>query len=106
MPRQLVPKNIRPAAAGGNRWVCRSLVDPYQSASRLASHSIRVWTPIDSAPFDLDLQLAVLETDGAHSLIFPCRRVIGGWVSALDGGRIDIRPTHWRLWDEFKPTSP
>ena len=58
------------------------------------------WRPIsaDPAPFLSDLELAVVDYDGPHALVFPCRRVIGGWVKAETKEPVDVRPTHWRHW--------
>lgn len=39
------------------------------------------WKPIDTAPFDRDLELAVIDGEGKHTLTFPCRRIVGGWFS-------------------------
>ncbi len=58
------------------------------------------WQPISSAPFDRDLELAVLDGDGVHALAFPCRRTLGGWTKAESRRHIDVRPTHWREWRE------
>lgn len=58
------------------------------------------WLKIDSAPFERDLEVAVIDFDGPHSVAFPCRRILGGWVKAETGGRVDIRPTHWRNWEK------
>ncbi len=33
------------------------------------------WQPVTSAPFDRDLELAVIDAGGIHALEFPCRRV-------------------------------
>jgi len=57
------------------------------------------WQAIGSAPFDRDLELAVLDKDGAHAVAFACRRVLGGWINAETKQHLDIRPTHWREWD-------
>jgi hypothetical protein len=38
------------------------------------------WKPISIAPFDRDLELAVIDRDGPHALVFPCRRILGVWV--------------------------
>jgi hypothetical protein len=57
-----------------------------------------MWQSISSAPFDRDLELAVIDADGEHSLMFPCRRVADGWIKATNKQRIDVRPTHWREW--------
>jgi hypothetical protein len=57
-----------------------------------------MWQPISSAPFDRDLELAVLEAGGEHALVFPCRRVANGWINATNGRSIEVRPTHWREW--------
>jgi len=59
-----------------------------------------MWQPISTAPFDRDLELAVVEGDGAHALAFPCRRTPGGWMNAANNRRIEVRPTHWREWQE------
>jgi hypothetical protein len=58
-----------------------------------------MWQTVSTAPFDQDLGLAVLDYDGPHALVFPCRRVLGGWIDAETHRRIDVRPTHWRRWD-------
>jgi hypothetical protein len=57
-----------------------------------------MWENISGAPFDRDLELAVIDYDGPHSLVFACRRVLGGWIEAETLKRIDVRPTHWRQW--------
>jgi len=58
------------------------------------------WKPIDTAPFDRDVELAaVINGDGKHALTFPCRRTIGGWVNAATKKQLYlILPTHWRVW--------
>jgi hypothetical protein len=56
------------------------------------------WKLVSVAPFDRDLEVAVIERDGPHALVFPCRRILGGWVKAKTKQQIDLRPTHWRDW--------
>jgi hypothetical protein len=57
-----------------------------------------MWRPISIAPVDRDIELAVIDGEGAHALVFPCRRVSGGWRNARTDERLDVRPTHWREW--------
>ena len=58
-----------------------------------------MWQPITSAPFDRDLELAVIDSDGgAHALVFACRRILDGWMNAHTRERLDVHPTHWREW--------
>lgn len=57
-----------------------------------------MWQPIASAPFGVDLELAVIDRDGVHALVFPCRRGLTGWVKSEFGERVDVSPTHWRGW--------
>ena len=56
------------------------------------------WQPVSTAPFDRDLELAVMSADGPHALVFPCRRLLHGWVKSDTRERIDVQPTHWREW--------
>lgn len=58
----------------------------------------RMWKPILSAPFEHELELAVLDEDGEHALVFPCTKTRKGWKNAATGAYIDIHPTHWRDW--------
>ena len=62
-----------------------------------ADHSLE-WKLVSTAPFNRDLELAVIDKDGTHTLIFPSRRVAGGWSKAQTNKRIDLSPTHWREW--------
>lgn len=57
-----------------------------------------VWEEISTAPYDRDLELAVIERDHLHPLIFACRRTPGGWIKVATRERIVVHPTHWRLW--------
>ena len=58
------------------------------------------WQAVSSAPFDRDLELAVIDSRGIHTLVFPCRRVLRGWIKAATNEPVIVRPTHWREWDE------
>jgi len=61
--------------------------------------SVMQWQHIATAPFDKDLELAVLDKDGVHALAFACRRTAGGWINAKTKQRIEVSPSHWREWD-------
>jgi len=58
------------------------------------------WQHISTAPFDGDLERAVTGYDGVHALIFPCRRILAGWLKSGTQERINVRPTHWRKWND------
>jgi hypothetical protein len=62
-----------------------------------------VWKEIATAPFDRELELAVIDKDGVHTLVFPCRRILSGWVNAQTRRRIEVDPTHWREWSDPPP---
>lgn len=61
---------------------------------------IKMWNDIETAPFDRDLELAVVEGDHVYPLVFACRRTLNGWSKASTGERIAVSPTHWRLWSK------
>jgi len=66
---------------------------------RVRSFHIADLAALDSAPFDRELELDVIDGERAHALAFPCRRVIGGWIDAETNKRVYyIHPTHWREW--------
>ena len=56
------------------------------------------WQPISTAPFNLDLELAVMEGGEIVALVVPSRRVIYGWAEARTGNPIAVRQSHWRAW--------
>ncbi|WP_343064834.1 hypothetical protein [Mesorhizobium erdmanii] len=62
-------------------------------------HNGLMWNPIASAPYGRSLEVAVIDDDGLHTLIFPCEKGREGWKNATNGARVDIRPTHWRDWE-------
>jgi hypothetical protein len=68
--------------------------------AELPDHLRMDWWAIASAPFDRDLELAVIEASGMHTLVFPCRRVLRGWVDARTNLPVHVHPTHWREWDD------
>jgi hypothetical protein len=57
-----------------------------------------VWETISTAPYDRDLEIAVIEGDHVHPLVFACRRAPSGWVGAATRQHVLVNPTHWRLW--------
>jgi hypothetical protein len=73
-----------------------------QIKARAAGHDIipiMQWKDIIRAPYNRDLQLAVIDRDGTHALAFACRRQDGLWINAQTRRPIDVRPTHWREWE-------
>jgi hypothetical protein len=70
------------------------------ATATLAHHSRMEWQPIATAPFNRDLELAVLDAHGSpHALVFPCRKVLHRWVEAGTAVPVIVSPTHWRKWD-------
>ncbi|WP_213770547.1 hypothetical protein [Bradyrhizobium sp. dw_78] len=60
----------------------------------------RRWQAITTAPFGRDLELAVIEGDDVHRLVFPCRRILSGWTNTITQAPVHVNPTHWRPWEE------
>src|SRR5689334_18086763 len=86
-----VPPISEPDAAFGNDSFC---------CRWTKEHVGSMWQPAETAPFDRELELAVIDPLEVHALIFPCRRVAGGWVNATTKEGVEIHPTHWRDWLE------
>ena len=61
------------------------------------------WQPVTSAPYDADLELAVINGTGTHAVVFPCRRGVYGWINAASGTSVELHPSHWREWDDGVP---
>ena len=74
-------------------------------AEKHLHHDEALWMDISSAPFNCDLQLSVINKDGTHVLVFPCRRVPDGWINSESNQRIDVKPTHWRDWGRRNETA-
>ena len=49
-----------------------------------------IWEEIATAPYDRDLELAVVEGDHVHQLVFPCRRTPAGWVKVVTHERVAV----------------
>jgi len=60
--------------------------------------SCLMWHLISTAPFDCDLELALIDATGVHAIPFPCQRILGGWIKAEMKTPVDAHPTHWRDW--------
>ncbi len=57
-----------------------------------------MWEGISTAPYERALELAVIEGNRVHPLIFACRRTPSGWVNDTTRERVVVHPTHWRPW--------
>jgi hypothetical protein len=91
------------AALERRRHHCWASVEPLiqikEAGQWLVDHVTMDWQPIDTAPFDRDVELAVINGEGPHALIFPCRRMVGGWINAESKKQLYyMLPTHWRAW--------
>lgn len=63
------------------------------------------WKPIDTAPIDRDVEIAVSDSTGMHAVACPCRLTERGWIVAEDKRRLYwVRPTHWRDLSANEPT--
>ncbi|MGY3396173.1 hypothetical protein ACVWW6_008764 [Bradyrhizobium sp. USDA 3311] len=40
----------------------------------------------------------MIEGNTIHRVVFPCRRIFGGWIKAKTGEHVTVQPTHWRIW--------
>ncbi|WP_245509506.1 hypothetical protein [Bradyrhizobium vignae] len=57
------------------------------------------WERLETVPpSDRDLEIAVIEGNTIHRVVFPCRRAFDGWIKAKTGEHVAVQPTHWRIW--------
>jgi hypothetical protein len=54
------------------------------------------WLLIASAPYETEIDVAVIDREGLHVLAVPVLRTDSGWLNAETKAHLDIRPTHWR----------
>lgn len=73
------------------------MIEPLEFVSAMIAEE-RSWQPISSAPHDRDVELAVINREGTHALVFPCRRIPTGWIKSNTKEKVEISPTHWRDW--------
>jgi hypothetical protein len=69
-----------------------------RSGCERSAMSDDVWETISTAPYDRDLELAVIEKGHVHPLVFACRRMPTGWIKVASRERVFVSPTHWRPW--------
>lgn len=97
-PKDSTPDSKQKAAS--TAAVARPLIQIKVSAAKAWHRFVMPWKEIKSAPPDCDLELAVIDREGTHALIFACRRQGGVWISAKTHRPIDVSPTHWREWTD------
>lgn len=64
-----------------------------------------MWQAAAVAPRNEDIEVAVIDREGAHPVVIPCRRICDGWIDAASHRRLDISPTHWRPWPARSATA-
>ncbi len=58
------------------------------------------WLPVSIAPADTRLEVGVMDEGAVHALVFPVRKSGGNWVDASTKKPVDVKPTHWRKWND------
>lgn len=54
----------------------------------------------DNGKFDRDLEPALIDSDGTHALVLPCRRAVTGWLKPGTQQQVIVRLTHWHEWKD------
>src|SRR5207244_8494755 len=89
---------VRRSGQAGSAQTGQKLIQ-VKARNHFSADADWMWNPIASAPFGLSLELAVLDQDGLHALVFPCEKGREGWLHSVTGMRVDLWPTHWRESD-------
>jgi hypothetical protein len=92
------------AALPSNSLVTATVTDDSQgiviSGIDLAGND-KEWSPISTAPMDVNLEVRVEDSFGRYVLLFPCRFVPGeGWINGSLETPLASDPVDWRNWDE------
>ena len=62
------------------------------------------WQPIETAPSGVEVLLRVTDEAGqAYNLPFVCKLTDSGWVNAVRGSLLTVRPTHWQEYTDQMP---
>ena len=61
------------------------------------------WKSIETAPPDVALQVRVSDGSSDYLLPYPCKLTPAGWVNAMTGSPLAVRPTYWKLYVETPP---
>jgi hypothetical protein len=84
----------------------RTASDRWDAGGGLAMRSrIEVyWNSIDTAPAGEAVQVRVTDGSGDEYLLpYPCKLTPDGWVNAVTGSPLSVRPTYWKLYVETLP---
>ena len=58
------------------------------------------WWTVSIAPQNVDLEVCVMDRHEVHALVFPVRKSGDTWLDASTRARVDVEPTHWRVWTD------
>jgi hypothetical protein len=65
----------------------------------------KYWKSVEVAPVGIVLQVQVTNAAGdLYVLPFPCRLTAAGWVNAVSGTALVVKPTYWKLHVETLPS--
>jgi hypothetical protein len=57
------------------------------------------WQPINTAPLNRNVEIAISDGTGVHAVACACRLTERGWIAAESKRAFYwVRPTHWRDW--------
>jgi hypothetical protein len=65
----------------------------------------KYWKSAEVAPVGIALQVQVTNAAGdLYVLPFPCKLTAAGWVNAVTGTALVVKPTYWKLHVETLPS--
>jgi hypothetical protein len=82
----------------GNWITGRTVLAPWLSLLHRRDQVPVMWRSVVEASFGKDMELAAIDDEDVHALVFPCQPMPATLVNAMTGEILNDHPTRWCAW--------